>query len=819
MLLNSCNGTPENSTSVITSNAIMGGGDTDSNIPYAYTFVYSGNSNNPGTPVLITPLPLTGEINSVAINASGTTGIIGGSDTHISPNTAFAYTVDITGSAATPITDLLNGTIQGVAISADGKIGLLGGNNGGSPTLDPYAYTVDIFSNSASLIALPGAPSGTVSSMAINAEGTSGLLGGGDFSASTPFAYSLVNISGSTATATALTLSGMGGVVSSVAIDASGTNGILGLTEANSTSPDYFAYTVNIPDSTVTPITTPQSYVINSVAINSPTTNGIGTTCIIGGSSSGEASGDPVAYIINIETSTPTEISGLGMQGTVNSVAIDSAGSTALLGGEFYPDTGFAYVFDTTTLNLTTVNGLSNSTTIVSAAIQDSGKAGLLGGSGGNNETLVAFLLPDLVNNPSNAIQLTLTGINEGNAGSINSVSFDALSSMLNSITTSGLWGNNLALAEYLNEYAPDTAFYFMPSTLDGTLVKALESVAPTRNASSLFTVNNSFFAIREGITRRTCDARQFSKAMQSNQGDISLLTARGDELPCKQNSNCRLNEFWGEIVGLTTYQDCQNETPSFHPLGVGFILGYDFEKIQNVRLGATLAYMYNHLHQNNGQGHSHTNQELASLYSLWQGCNFYANAEIWVGLFQVNTVRDIHMTAFDYRATSYTSGYQFDPHLELGYDYQFHYDEHTLEPFVMFDWVHSWQDPYREYSTGPFQFVQQRLHASMFRTEVGLRCYEQFSFCSWNLILQENISYIYRKPYSIGDVKGFLIGAPGTLILETFTSARNLGSVELRFLFEPKNPQYPTGTFGYRGEFGSGYQSHQISFGTEWSF
>ncbi|HSX14181.1 MAG TPA: hypothetical protein VLE96_07175, partial [Chlamydiales bacterium] len=102
---------------------------------------------------------------------------------------------------------------------------------------------------------------------------------------------------------------------------------------------------------------------------------------------------------------------------------------------------------------------------------------------------------------------------------------------------------------------------------------------------------------------------------------------------------------------------------------------------------------------------------------------------------------------------------------------------------------------------------------------ETGLRFYENFGFCSWNLIIQENLSYIYRKPFSIGDVFGFLVGAPGTLALETFSHANNLGSAELRFLLEPINMCYPTANLGYKAEFGSGYQSHLITLGTEWRF
>ena len=56
------------------------------------------------------------------------------------------------------------------------------------------------------------------------------------------------------------------------------------------------------------------------------------------------------------------------------------------------------------------------------------------------------------------------------------------------------LSGNNLIFANYINEFASEDAFYFIPSSLDGTLNAALQSAAPTRNGISIYTASNNLF-------------------------------------------------------------------------------------------------------------------------------------------------------------------------------------------------------------------------------------------------------------------------------------------------------------------------------------
>ncbi len=582
-------------------------------------------------------------------------------------------------------------------------------------------------------------------------------------------------------------------LVQSVAIDNSGLNGIIGLI-SGPTLPINPAYV--IATNTATPVNFPSAVSnIKSVAINN-----VGSTALVGGDVFLASSYNAKAYFVNTSTQNATEIPNLATNAQILSVAIDAKGDIGLLGGRFVGGKGpLAYIVDNSgsTPSATQLQ-LSSSGSIYSVAIQDTGTLGVLGGSDNSNNP-TAFLV-NISNNT--VVQLNLGST----SGGIYSIAFDQIVSLLNSpLPTSGLEGNNLRLANYFNAYASDTFFYLFPSVLDGNLSDALKSVAPTRNASSLFASNNNLIAMRESISRRAIVARQ------------SALKNECEFASCG-NICLDPHTFWMDIIGLDTYAHAQEQTPRFHPLSIGFVLGYDVLKTSTFRIGGSLAYMYTHLSQGNHGDHNTINQEYVSLYGLWEKCSFYANAALWYGMFQINSLRDMHMTSFDFRAKSYRTGSQLDPYFELGYDYQFN-ESYLLEPFVMFDWIHTWANAFKENSDSIFKFVQHPIHASMFRTEMGLRFYETFRFCSWNLILEELASYVYRKPHKIGHVKGFLVGHDGTLVLETFTDAQNLGSVGFLMIFESNDSTFPTGTLGYKGEFGSGYQSHQITLGFDWSF
>ncbi len=440
--------------------------------------------------------------------------------------------------------------------------------------------------------------------------------------------------------------------------------------------------------------------------------------------------------------------------------------------------------------------------------------------------------------------------------GNVTYTPFDVLltiTPVISPTVLSGLTGNNLIFANYINKNAPSLIPFFLPAFLNGTLNEALESAAPTRNAFSLFAADNNMFYLDTLLSNHNRNARNarrqaYLPAQRKNtaqaesvfdipanellteasaisseelldSGDPTPMYTQVDSsVPCEVPEE-RPFEIWVETFGALAYQKKQSQTPAFNPSTGGLILGFDGRTSRHNRVGTGAAYTYTYIHEKQDAGHSRINQEYLFLYNTWNNPHWYFDTAIMTGFFQIHNVRNIHMTGFEFESKSRVNGWQLAPHLEVGYDYNFYDNKFTAEPFVMFDWVSNWQGSYKEHGDGPFNAGQKSHYSSFLRSETGLRFYETIRYDSWNFTVQEKLSYLNKKPFKVGRVNAFLVGAPGSFTVETLTKTQNLAVAELELVFQPHNGSLPRTTLEYQGEFGVMYRSHLVSLELTWSF
>jgi outer membrane autotransporter protein len=296
--------------------------------------------------------------------------------------------------------------------------------------------------------------------------------------------------------------------------------------------------------------------------------------------------------------------------------------------------------------------------------------------------------------------------------------------------------------------------------------------------------------------------------------------------LPKKETKNSPLYDsesIWFEVIGALAYQKAQHQTVGFNPLTAGVILAYDHKFTKKWRLGGGLAYLFTHIHEKKNQGHSNINQEDAFVYSSWDNQQFYIDMLLLAGAVQIDQLRNTLMSGFAFRSSSHPKGWQCLPHLELGFKLdavnQSRTSKFCLNPFAMLDWANAWQDSYKEEGDSPFNSSQKSYYGSLLRTEAGLRFYETLFFTSWNLTIQEKISYVNTQSFNAGKVNAFLVGSPGSFTVETLSSPQNLGVAQLAMCFDLVNRGYPITTLFYQAEFGSHYQSHQLNLELGWQF
>lgn len=799
---------------------ILGGSQNSSDTP---GFPYGSLVGSEQQVLQVGPFPSNQNIYSVAMNNLGYSVLFGES----ASNVPFGASVSPTGaitvlpSASLPTVFFMNSTNVGKSVAInDAGWSLIGGESAGA------GKAVFVAPNGA-FSSISPLGSGIVS-VDLN-ERTQGLVGG--LSGANGFA-TYVYPDGTSLNL----LLGVQPQINTVAINDFGSGIIAG------GSPPYAALVTSA--GSVSPLAPlPGVGGLFAAAINNS------GQAILGGSN---LNGGAPAYAAFVDNNgSVTSISSLPSLGYIFAVDINESGQALIGGADYTSGNGKPFAAFVSPGGDLTVLGpfpqTSDDFDIASVAINSFG-VGLVGGGhdDGDFSPFAALAMPS-----GELISFNL-GVGDVYIWGVDLI--DALSQ----IPTNCLGGNNLSLAKYINEEAPEKAFYFLPALVNGTLSKALQSVAPTRNAAALYTTNNNVFMLSQSLSRHLREQRHFLKlgdngstsgktaSMWEDQhnlsaaldwdyighdndsddtcidsGQIADAHMPGSNVPIDDADYATFPPYamWAEVIGAFSYQKAEHQTPGFNPVSGGLILALEANLDLDVRVGGGAAYTYTHIHQNRGAGHAHIDQEYLFAYGFWGPGHFYLDAALWGGLFHIHQVRKIDMTAFSFRSTSDPSGWQLSPHLELGLDYQVFRKWFNLQPFAMFDWANSWQKSYKESGNGPFNMGQKSHYASFLRSELGIRFFETVNFNRWRLVFQEKASYVNKKPFDVGTVNAFLVGSPGSFTVETLSTPQNAGVGEFAMIFEPKDTGYPFGVIAYQGEFSQPYQSHQLFLEICWNF
>ncbi len=419
-------------------------------------------------------------------------------------------------------------------------------------------------------------------------------------------------------------------------------------------------------------------------------------------------------------------------------------------------------------------------------------------------------------------------------------------------IGTTGLHGNNLKFANYLNNNAP---FYTLPLiALQSDIASALEITSPARNALFTFAAQTTQLAfgqlvadhlgqkrwdkawvqgeatqpipanttaeapyIRHRLIADASDAlmeTQASDAPPMETQDQATTSSSSDESPVEPSPILPKNGLtyspWLAGFGEYTREHKQRQTPAFQAGAGGFVLAFDcYGVYPELLLGSGVAYAHTHVHEDDGFGHANIDQGAVVFYAAWEQRDYYFNMELWGSGYHAKNVREINLPGvIGGSAISSTNGWQCTPHLEVGYDYKDNWL--CVEPFMMLDWVANWERGFQEHGAGKLNMGQKGRFCSLLRTEWGLRFNETLSYDWGTATFREKGSYAYQKAFHTGTLTAFLVGSSGTFVVSTLSGAQNLGVVELESLLAPRNKKYPYGTISYQGEFGSRYQSHQ---------
>ncbi len=365
-------------------------------------------------------------------------------------------------------------------------------------------------------------------------------------------------------------------------------------------------------------------------------------------------------------------------------------------------------------------------------------------------------------------------------------------------ISTEGLSGNALTLANYLNSNAPtfSPAFNSLESLTGQALKKAINSVSPVRDSLGTFATQNTVFSFNELIKSRLSDRRDMRCLIFVN--------------PEEKNSCCCCEPEWdisGWLGALVEYshQNAQDQTPAFSFTSEGVLAALDYSGDGGV-VGGGFGYGSTQIDH---AGRAHINQYYGTFYGMVAFDYFYADFALWGGYHQINNKRHISFPGFDATAKANIHGWQFSPHLELGFSKPMNWGGY--EPFVGLDWVNNWENGFKEKGADGLNMKITSRYSSLLRSEIGARIYETFCFNWCWLVLKEKLSYVNKTTFGTGKVTASLIGGfPGSFTVNTFDETQNLASIGFEILLDPTDDWYPYFSLEYAGEYGSGFQSHE---------
>lgn len=362
------------------------------------------------------------------------------------------------------------------------------------------------------------------------------------------------------------------------------------------------------------------------------------------------------------------------------------------------------------------------------------------------------------------------------------------LSYTLSPTSTLSLSGNQLQIANYLNENGTSSSLLFFNTLSDGALKKALNVVSPARNAYANFVLGQTAFSLSQLLSTHLDNWRV---------GEERVV-------------NCCSSPFSIWLSGFEQFAhfSSSQQNPPFNWNGGAATLGFDYLFKNKGVLGAAVGYAHTHYWEKWNGGYGKTDSTFLSLYGNVFIDRFYISPALWGISSQVHNKRKMAFSS--QTASADIRNWQVVPHLEVGS--LFSYDCLDIVPFTAADWAVSWQNSYTEQGAVPFNMHQRALRSSMVRSETGIKLCEKWR-SDWGIfLLKEKLSYVFEKPFDTGHVKGAFAGIPGNFTVTAVDQILNLGNVGLDFLFLLGENQSISLDLDYEGEFGSRYWSNQFT-------
>ncbi len=382
-------------------------------------------------------------------------------------------------------------------------------------------------------------------------------------------------------------------------------------------------------------------------------------------------------------------------------------------------------------------------------------------------------------------------------------------------LSLSGLTGNELHVAEYLNELAGNSIYSSFLSDLaalpEAELKTTLDAISPARNAAmpfALLSLGDAFVDVIQGrmqggfVTEGGNAPVSFTRYTSFRQ---PLYAAQGMPVPFEETGKDK-NGIYAMPFGFFANEHATQQNPAFSIHSGGGIVGYDRE-FERGKAGVNGAYAYSRIVQEEDGGDARMNSYLASLYGVYEPSEVALDMNIWGGYSTIDQSRTVNTLLGDTDATAKRNGWQLTPHLGIGYRMPVHFG--TIEPYLGLDYAMVWMSGYTEDGAGILNVEQEKQFASMGRIAPSLRAAQFFLQEHGVFYIREALGYVYRHVFHAGDVTTSFVGIDSTFTVEALTTDDHLFAPQFIVGYE-SNKAFEL-SLGYSGEYGRSYTASQV--------
>jgi len=243
-----------------------------------------------------------------------------------------------------------------------------------------------------------------------------------------------------------------------------------------------------------------------------------------------------------------------------------------------------------------------------------------------------------------------------------------------------------------------------------------------------------------------------------------------------------------------------------------GYTLGLDHSFGKNLIVGLGLGRAVSLVHLNEDSGNNRIDNSFINVYGSYIYRHAYLDAAITTGRVRYNTDQIISFSTLNRMASGQHRGFQFTPHLGIGYQLKLPLAQ--LTPFANLDYSQVYERGYTTIGANSLNQTISSSRSALLRTEAGIKLEKSRRFChcqfKGSVTPSFNLSWVHKQVLKQGSLNASFVGQPGSFSVDGYNTNSSYIAPGLGLAFN-----YDNGGFistHIHSEMGHGYRNYEAN-------